>query len=104
MISVIDIALTILELAGIAVSESFQGHSFQNLLANPTKPFRTYVFAEHNWHDYEAQERILRTQNFMYVLNSRPQLANQGPLDAVNRDSLKNYQLEGTGVVKRRTG
>lgn len=88
MINVCDIAPTILELAGIAVSESLQGHRFQNLLANSTEYFRTYIFAEDNWHDYEAHERMLRTEDFMYVLNSRPQLPNQGPLDAVNSDSL----------------
>jgi arylsulfatase A-like enzyme len=87
LISAVDIAPTILKLAGAAIPESVQGVSFDKLFNNPEKPFRNYVFAEHNWHDYEAYERMVRTKEFLYILNSRPQYTNLGPADAVGSPS-----------------
>ncbi len=88
LVSVIDIAPTLMELAGIEAPESFQGKSFSALIDNPEKEFRNYVFAEHNWHDYEAHERMVRNKNFMYILNSRPMQPQMGPADAVKSPSF----------------
>jgi len=82
MISVIDIAPTFMELAGIDVGPTFQGVSFAKTIKNPEAEHRQYIFAEHNWHDYEAHERMVRTKNYMYVVNNRPNLPNQGPADS----------------------
>jgi len=89
LLSVIDIAPTILDLAKAEIPESIQGQSFRKLLENSAQPFREYVFGEHNWHDFEAHERSVRTDDFLYIRNYRPQFANQGPLDAVNSDTHK---------------
>ncbi len=89
LVSTIDIAPTLLELAGAPPSSTIQGKSFKKLLKNPEASFRSYVFTEHNWHDYEAYERSVRTKDYLYIINRRPQLANQGPLDAVNSPSFK---------------
>ena len=83
LVSSIDIAPAMLELAGAEVPEIVQGVSFAKLLKNPEKPFRNYIFAEHNWHDYEAHERMVCTKDFLYILNSRPQFTNLGPADAL---------------------
>lgn len=48
----------------------------------PDAEFRNYIFAEHNWHDYEAYERAVRTKDFLYLINNRPELDNGGPIDA----------------------
>lgn len=90
LISSIDIAPTILDASGLESPESFQGKSFKKILNNPDMNFRKYVFAEHNWHDYEAHERMVRTKNYLYILNSRPNLTNQGPADAVNSPSFRS--------------
>jgi arylsulfatase A-like enzyme len=82
LISVIDIAPTFLELAGLDVGPTFQGISFARTLQDPANEHRQYVFSEHNWHDYEAHERMVRTKHFLYVVNSRPNLPNQGPADS----------------------
>lgn len=98
LISVIDIAPTFLELAGIEAGPTFQGISFAGVLQKPGTEHRNYVFAEHNWHDYEAHERMVRTKYFMYVVNNRPNLPNQGPADS-NRspsyEDLKNSRDQG---------
>jgi arylsulfatase A-like enzyme len=59
LISAIDIAPTILTLTGCTVPGQFQGHSFAQLFQQPGIRFRNYVFAEHNWHDYEAYGRYV---------------------------------------------
>ena len=92
LISVIDIAPTILEVAGIGIPESFQGVSFLPVIEDPSKAFRIYVFAEHNWHDYEAHARMVRNKNFMYILNSRPNLSQLGPADAVSSPAYRELK------------
>lgn len=92
LVSVIDIAPTILEIAGIKAGESFQGRSFAQLFGNPDAEFRNYIFSEHNWHDYEAYERQVRTKDYMYVYNGRPLLNNIGAADVVNSPSMKALQ------------
>lgn len=88
LVSAIDIAPTILDLAQINIPEQIQGVSFTSLLKNPSARFRNFVFGEHNWHDYEAHERMVRTPDYLYILNSRPQFTNLGPADAVGSPSF----------------
>ena len=92
LISVIDIAPTFLELAGIEAGPTFQGVSFVKVIGNPSTEHRQYVFAEHNWHDYEAHERMVRTKYYMYVVNNRPQFPNQGPADSNRSPSYKDLK------------
>ena len=84
LVSSIDIAPTIMDLVGIEVKENFQGTSFYKIFEDPNQNFRNYVFAEHNWHDYESYQRMVRNDNFLYIVNSRPQYPQEGPLDAIN--------------------
>lgn len=72
LISSIDIAPTILELAGLEVPETVQGVSFDPVLSRFEK-IRDYVFAERNWHVYEAHERMVRYGHWVYIRNRRPQ-------------------------------
>lgn len=88
LISSVDIAPTLLELAGLPAAAAMQGKSFTTLFTQPHQPFREYVFTEHNWHDFEAYERAVRTKDYLYILNKRPQFSNQGPRDAVNSPSF----------------
>lgn len=87
LVSSVDIAPTILEMASSEIPESFQGRSFLKLFRRPDAAFRNYVFAEHNWHDYEAHERMVRTADYLYILNSRPQFPNLGPADVLSGDT-----------------
>jgi arylsulfatase A-like enzyme len=92
LISVIDIAPTFLELAGLQVGPTFQGISFAKTLQNPETEHRQYIFAEHNWHDYEAHERMVRSKHFMYVVNNRPNFPNQGPADSNRSPSYQDLK------------
>ena len=98
LISVIDIAPTLLEVAGAETLPSFQGKSFGPVLQDPTREFRNYVFSEHNWHDHEALERMVRTKDYLYVLNLRPNLSNPGPADSNGSPSFQDLKdLRDTG-------
>ena len=94
LISSIDLAPTILDICKAAIPKSFQGKSFRSLFRKPKKEFRKYAFAEHNWHDHEAHERMARTKDFIYILNSRPNLPNQGPADALSSASFRSLLKE----------
>lgn len=92
LVSVIDIAPTLLTIAGLKPPAEFQGRSFAALFEKPEIDFRQYVASEHNWHDYEAHERMVRNKNFMYILNSRPNLSNHGPADSNNSPSFMDLK------------
>lgn len=83
MVSTIDIAPTVLELAGVAAPATFQGVSFAPTLRDPAAVVRRHAFSEHNWHDYEAHGRAVRSEGYLYLVNNRPAVPWQGPADSV---------------------
>jgi N-sulfoglucosamine sulfohydrolase len=74
LVSAIDIAPTILELAGLDTPNTVQGTPFTPLLADPKASIRDYVFAEHNWHSQIAHERMVRHDDYVYIRNAHAQL------------------------------
>lgn len=96
LVSVIDIAPTLLEVAGIPKHAAIQGRSFKTLLATPNAKFRNYVFAEHNWHSFRAYERMVRTDKYVYIENGLPGQSNVGATDimggAAGTELKKHYQ------------
>ncbi|MFK7778824.1 MAG: sulfatase [Gimesia sp.] len=96
LISSVDLAPTILELAGLPVSETFQGKSFKTLLRKPGSKTRDYIFAEHNWHDFEDFGRAVRSPRFKYIRNFYTDLPGTPPADAVRSETfVKMLQLKG---------
>jgi len=88
LVSAIDLAPTLADLAGIAKPATFQGRSMVPTFGDPTANIRPYAFSEHNWHDYEALGRSVRDGRFLYIHNFRPQLALQGPADSCKSPSF----------------
>lgn len=88
LVSAIDIAPTMLELAGCPLGPTFQGRSFADVFTGQPRRERAFVFAEHNWHDYQAYERMARSKGFTYIRNWRPDLPGTPPADAVNSASF----------------
>ncbi|APZ96348.1 sulfatase family protein [Fuerstiella marisgermanici] len=87
LVSVIDLAPTILKVAGCDVPETMQGVSMQPLFDDSSAGIRQYAFSEHNWHDYEAHGRSVRHGDYMLLKNFRTQLPLQGPADSVRSPS-----------------
>ena len=92
LVSVIDLAPTILAAAGLKPAPTMQGVSMQPLFQNPAAAIRQFAFSEHNWHDYEAHGRGIRGNGFLLLKNSRPELALQGPADSVRSPSFVALQ------------
>lgn len=98
LVSSIDIAPTILELAGLDKPKSFQGKSFAPILSNPNAKIRECAFSEHNWHDYQAYGRSVRKGEYLYIINKFPDKAWIGPGDSVSSPShqqLRKAMLSG---------
>jgi N-sulfoglucosamine sulfohydrolase len=93
LVSIIDVAPTCLDIAGLEIAPNFQGKSFAHLLKQPKQEFRKYVFSEHNWHDYEAHERMLRSKEFLYSINSRPNYELGGPADSKRSPSQNSLNM-----------
>jgi N-sulfoglucosamine sulfohydrolase len=90
LISAIDIAPTLLEVAGVPALPGFQGRSFLRVLNQPKSKFRNYVFAEHNWHNYESYERMVRTRDWLYIYNGRPQFPSSSASDIHRSHSFQD--------------
>ncbi len=90
LVSVIDLAPTVLSVAGCKVPPTMQGLSMVPLLQNTTDAIRSYAFSEHNWHDYEAHGRSVRHGDYLLLRNFRPYLPWQGPADSVRSPSHQN--------------
>ncbi len=92
LVSSIDIGTTILDLAGIPKSNSMLGESFGSVLSDPATPHRNYIFAEHNWHDYDANQRGVRSAQFKYIRNFDSELTLSPPADAVRSPTFRAMQ------------
>jgi arylsulfatase len=70
---VIDIAPTVLQLAGVPFDGRLQGVSFAPVLDDARATVRDYAFSEHNWHVGQAHERMVRTGPWLYIRNAWPE-------------------------------
>ena len=98
VISTVDIAPTILDLAGVEPLKGFQGRSIAPLLSSTNAPIRQFAFSEHNWHDYRAFERAVHSPTYCYVKNWLPNTPGTPPVDAVTSPTyaeMKRLRQEG---------
>ena len=101
LVSSIDIGATILDLAGVQPAASIQGQSFAAVLADPAATTREFAFSEHNWHDFEARSRSVRTTKFKYIRNEYTDLPNTPPADAVRSPTFQTMRkLRDAGLLK----
>jgi arylsulfatase A-like enzyme len=68
LVSVVDLAPTFLELAGIPLPSTMQGRSIRDLLTDPAgHAGREMVFSERNWHDCDEHIRSVRTARYKLI-------------------------------------
>ena len=89
LVSMIDLAPTFLKMAGVKPGKTFQGKSFLPILADPNEKTREVVFAEQNWHDYEAHARAARNEEFKYIRNGYPDLPLTPSADGVRSPTFQ---------------
>jgi arylsulfatase A-like enzyme len=92
VISAVDLAPTVLELAGMPSEPTMEGRSFVPVLRSPTQTIRDYAFSEKHWHDYEDHARAVRSKDFKYIRNDYPDLPNTPGADAVRSMSFRAMQ------------
>jgi arylsulfatase A-like enzyme len=83
LVSTVDIAPTLLKLAGIEPGSTFQGKDLSPLLKDPGAKVRDLIFAERNWHDYAARGRAARSGRYKYIRNDDRDRPLTPPADAV---------------------
>lgn len=96
--SVVDLAPTLLEVAGLAPPRTMQGRSIAEVFRDRSVPGRDFVFSERNWHDTDAHMRSLRTDNYKLITNGYPN--RPFPIAADLGDSPAWFSL----LEKRRAG
>ncbi len=84
--SLIDIAPTILDLAGVP-QNTMQGRSLIPMLKNPQASVRDVVFAEANWCDFEKFTRMVRTEKFALIRNYYWDKPLWHSVDAINSET-----------------
>lgn len=63
--------------------------SIAPLLVDPQATVQPYVFAEHNWHDYSAYDRAVRSSRYKYIRNGYTDLTMSPPADAVKGETFQ---------------
>jgi arylsulfatase A-like enzyme len=81
LVSAVDIAPTFLAAAGVRPPASMQGRSLLALFSDPSASIRDEVYAERNWHDHPARDRMVRTLRYKYIRNFYPDLPATPPED-----------------------
>lgn len=89
LVSAVDIAPTMLRLAGLSAPSTFDGEDFSPLLSNPAQQIREFVYGEAHWHDYEKLTRAVRSTRFKYIRNFLPEYAKTPPADAVRSPTFR---------------
>jgi N-sulfoglucosamine sulfohydrolase len=68
LVSTVDLAPTLLEVAGVTPPQTMQGRSFRQMLTAPAAyAGRTYVFSERNWHDCDEHQRAVRSGRYKLI-------------------------------------
>ena len=85
LLSAVDIAPTVLDIAGVSKDQRIQGKSFFAILNGKERSTRDFVFAEHNWHVFQSYERMVRYGDWVYIRNGFPERQN------LSGESAKNF-------------
>lgn len=88
--SVVDIAPTLLDLAGLQ-QPTMQGRSMIAILKDAKAAGRDVIFAEANWHDYEKFTRAVRSETFLLVRNYYWDKPLWNSVDSINSITWKGY-------------
>lgn len=105
MVLNIDVAPTVLALAGISIPKTMQGKSVITLLNNPKQKFRDEIFAEHTYGHGKKENHIepsecLRTREWKYIRYTNQNGENADELYNLKRDPLEMKDLSGNPEYK----
>lgn len=87
LISVIDLAPTLLTIAGVDVPQDMQGEEISAGLTDPSLWRREAAFSERNWHDCDEHIRSVRTPRYRLIHNAYIELPFCSPADVSSSPS-----------------
>ena len=89
--STIDLAPTVLKLAGMEIPEGMVGVPFTEVLMGDFGFTRDYVYSERNWHDCDEHMRSVRSNRYKLILNAYTEKPHGTAADIAN--SLSWFSL-----------
>jgi len=72
LVSTVDLAPSLLALAGGKPAPEMQGQDMSRLFVDPASAGREYVFTERNWHNRDDHIRAARDSRYKYIRNFFP--------------------------------
>ncbi len=100
LMSVVDLAPTTLEIAGVAVPAHMQGKSFREIFNNQQLPGRDYVFSERNWHNCDEHMRSVRSSRYKLISNAYTELPHGTAADITGSTSWQSlFDLKQAGKL-----
>jgi len=94
LVSSIDIAPTLMKIAGLEPLAEFEGLDFTSLLSENAAPIRDEIYAEDHFHDFEDYTRAIRTSSYKYIKNFYPDLPNTPSADVIRDLTWKSMLVE----------
>ena len=88
LVSTVDLAPTILRLAGLEPGPTIQGKDVSPIFRDPSAKVREFIFGERNWHDFASRGRAARSERFKYIKNEDFPTRLTPPSDAVRSPSF----------------
>ncbi|MDD2797151.1 MAG: sulfatase [Bacteroidales bacterium] len=98
LVSTVDLAPTLLDLAGLPIQTDMFGRGFKNILFNHQATGQEYVYSERNWHDTDEYIRCIRSSKYKLIYNAYYDLPHGTPMDLSTSPSwyaLKKRQRKG---------
>jgi arylsulfatase A-like enzyme len=92
LVSSVDLAPTLLAVAGLEPGPTIQGRDASRLFEDPSASIRQFAFAEHNWHDYAAHKRAVRSDRYAYIRNGDATMPLTPPADAVRSPTFSEMK------------
>lgn len=92
LVSLVDLAPTLLQINGQKIPEDMQGHSLLEQMKSSSGDQREYIFAESNWHDFDDHVRAVRDSRYKYIRNSFPEKPLETSADSVNTEMFQEIR------------